>query len=543
MQNLFNDKDPDEIFDVLVIGGGITGCGIALDAQSRGMKTILVEMQDFASGTSSRSTKLIHGGLRYLKQLEFKIVAETGSERAIVYQNGLHVTSAQPMLLPIIQGGSLSKFSTNLALWVYDFLAGVKPAERRKMLSVSKTLEKEPLLRKDNLLGGAFYYEYRTDDARLTIEILKKAIELGAVAKNYTKVTSLIWKDRKVKRVAGVNVTHVLTGETSRIIAKYIVNAAGPWVDTIDTLNDAAHPAKIITTKGVHLVVDFKKLPLQQSVYFDVNDGRMMFAIPREGKTYIGTTDTFYEGDILHPAITEEDITYLLNAVNQVFPESQLQRHDIESGWAGVRPLIQQAGKKGASEISRKDEIFQYDTGLITIAGGKLTGYRKMAERVVNLIAKRFKDTEKKTFEPCKTAHLPVSGAVTGGLPAFEKFVQTETAKMVKNGWQENDAVLLLRKYGSNATTIFELAKTWKPETNMPQWLFGELVYALQFELVKKPGDFFTRRTGDTYFHIDKVKQYKNAVIDYMAEHFGWNEGLKNQYKTEFEEELNSILP
>ncbi|MCU0355611.1 MAG: glycerol-3-phosphate dehydrogenase/oxidase, partial [Cytophagales bacterium] len=351
--------------DLLVVGGGITGAGIALDAATRGMRVGLLEMQDFAAGTSSRSTKLIHGGLRYLKQLEFKLVAETGRERRIVYENGPHVTRAEPMLLPLVKGGSLGRWSASLGLAVYDWLAGVGQAERRRMLSAAETLDFEPLLDTQNLTGGAYYYEYRTDDARLTLEVLKEAVARGARAVNYAKVTGFLYENQKI---AGAKATDLLTGETYEIAAKVVVNASGPWVDTLDALDNTARIGKLYLTKGVHIVVAHEKLPLRQSAYFDVPDGRMVFAIPREGKTYIGTTDTPYQGDMVHPEMTAEDRDYLLQAANHLFPVANLTPANVESHWVGLRPLIRQPGK-GPSEISRKDEIFKYDSGLISIAG------------------------------------------------------------------------------------------------------------------------------------------------------------------------------
>ena len=228
LRSTYRQQLQQQTWDVLVIGGGITGAGIALDAQTRGMQTALLEMQDFAAGTSSRSTKLVHGGLRYLKQLDVKLVAEVGKERAIVYENGPHVTTPEWMLLPIYKGGTFGKFTTSLALRVYDFLAGVKREERRKMLNAEETLRRLPLLKREGLKGGGYYVEYRTDDARLTIEVLKKAVEYGATALNYSRVDGFLYENG---RVCGVKVTDVLSGEKYEVRATKIINAAGPWVD------------------------------------------------------------------------------------------------------------------------------------------------------------------------------------------------------------------------------------------------------------------------------------------------------------------------
>jgi glycerol-3-phosphate dehydrogenase len=277
-QNLKNNQ-----FEVLIIGGGITGAGIALDAVTRGMKTALVEMQDFGAGTSSRSTKLVHGGLRYLKQFEVKVVAEVGREREIVYENGPHVTTPEWMLLPLHTGGNFGKFSTSIGLRVYDFLAGVKKTERRKMLNIDDTLKKEPLIKRAGLKGSGYYVEYRTDDARLTIEVVKAAFEKDAILMNYTKVEKLLYKDGKI---IGATVHDQLSGETYDIFAEKIINATGPWVDEIREKDRSRKGKTLQLTKGVHLVIDQKRFPLKQAIYFDTPDGRMIFAIPR-GKRHM----------------------------------------------------------------------------------------------------------------------------------------------------------------------------------------------------------------------------------------------------------------
>jgi glycerol-3-phosphate dehydrogenase len=526
------------VFDVLVIGGGITGAGIALDATTRGMTTALVEMQDFASGTSSRSTKLIHGGLRYLKQFEVKMVAEVGKEREIVFENGPHVTKPEWMLLPIYQGGTFGRFSTSIGLRVYDFLAGVKRTERRVMLSREQTLVKEPLLKKEELIGGGYYVEYRTDDARLTIEVLKKANENGALPINYTKVTRFIYQNNTIN---GVVVKDEITGSEYEIRAKKIVNAAGPWVEDVRELDNSKNGKSLQLTKGVHLVIDRERFPLNQSIYFDTPDGRMVFAIPREGKTYVGTTDTFFNGDKRQPLITKNDRDYLINAINYMFPEMNIQNDDIESSWAGLRPLIFEEGKK-ASDISRKDEIWQSHSGLITIAGGKLTGYRKMGEAIVNLLAVSFSKQEKTGYTACKTKNIPVSGGDVGGAANFSDFISQKARKGVEFGLTKTESQQLASIYGSNIDEVFQLFLENRAEAfkyGIPGMLFAKLLYALHCEMAVTPTDFFTRRTGDILFNIQSVHLYKKSVIEYMADKLEWNDKDKIKYTEELELALN----
>ncbi|QED48256.1 glycerol-3-phosphate dehydrogenase/oxidase [Cytobacillus dafuensis] len=526
-------------FDVLVIGGGITGAGIALDAATRGMNIALVEMQDFAAGTSSRSTKLVHGGLRYLKQFEVQVVAEVGKERAIVYENGPHVTTPEWMLLPMHKGGTYGIFSTSIGLRVYDFLAGVKKSERRTMLGVQETINKEPLLKKDGLKGGGYYVEYRTDDARLTIEVIKAAAENGAIPINYTKVDQLLYENGKV---IGVRVSDQLTGENYEIKAEKIVNAAGPWVDSIREMDGSKKGKTLQLTKGVHLVIDQSRFPLRQAVYFDTPDNRMVFAIPREGKAYVGTTDTFYGEDPVSPKMTIEDRTYIINAINYMFPEVQITEKDVESSWAGVRPLILEEGKD-PSEISRKDEIWDSESGLITIAGGKLTGYRKMAETIVDILTKKFKEEQNKSLPSCQTKFLPISGGDVGGSNNFDEFILIQSQKGIAAGLTKEDAVQLTSMYGSNVPILFKMIEEYgtseAEKYKLPIKLWLKLRYALEHEMTATPVDFFIRRTGALLFNIETVKKYQNEVIDYMADYFEWNRDSKEKFDQQLQKELH----
>ncbi|WP_268624675.1 glycerol-3-phosphate dehydrogenase/oxidase [Paenibacillus alvei] len=527
--------------DVIVIGGGITGAGISLDATTRGLRTALFEMQDFAAGTSSRSTKLVHGGLRYLKQFDVKTVAEVGKERAIVYENGPHVTTPEWMLLPLHRGGTFGKFSTGIGLRVYDFLAGVKRSERRRMLSEQETLSREPLLKQEGLLGGGYYVEYRTDDARLTIEVMKEAVRNGAMALNYMKVDSFLYENGKI---VGVRVIDQLDGEAFEFRAKKIINAAGPWVDELRNKDHSKTGKHLQLSKGVHLVIDQSKFPLKQAIYFDTPDGRMVFAIPRDGKTYVGTTDTFYKADPVQPVMTKEDRDYIMKAIQYMFPSIQLTADDVESSWAGVRPLIYEEGKN-ASEISRRDEIWQSPSGLITIAGGKLTGYRKMAEMIVDLVMKLLSQEEGIAFTTAMTKQMPISGGHVGGSTDFPSFVESKMNEGIRNGLDGSLAKRWARMYGSNVDVIFNLADQYQSKTErsgLPLEVLVPLIYAIEEEMTLKPVDFFIRRTGALFFNIQWVRDWKQPVIAYMASTFGWTEEQSDQYAAELDTALHQAV-
>lgn len=518
--------------DLLVVGGGITGAGIALDAASRGLRVGLVEMQDYAAGTSSRSTKLVHGGLRYLKQFEIGVVAEVGRERAIVYENGPHVTTPERMLLPFYRGGTFGPFLTSLGLRVYDFLAGVKKDERRVMLSAEEALAREPLLKRKGLLGGGYYVEYRTDDARLTIEVMKRAAELGALSVNYAAAESFLYKEGKLE---GAVVRDRIGGEAYEVRAAVVVNAAGPWVDAVRELDRSKRDKALRLTKGVHLVFGGGRFPLRQAVYFDTPDGRMVFAIPRDGKTYFGTTDTVYEGDIAHPRVTESDCAYLLRAANATFPGLRLTDGDVESSWAGLRPLIYQEGKN-PSDISRKDEIFESPSGLYSIAGGKLTGYRRMAETVVDRVVKRLGPAVAGRVSACRTKRLPISGGDVGGADAFGAYALAREAEGIAAGLDARASARLSRRYGSNAPKLFAIASdpghaAFADRHGLPAELAAELRYAVAEESALTPEDFWIRRTGSLLFDIALVRRWEDGVHRAMAELLMWSEEESGRYR------------
>lgn len=530
----------DHVLDLLVIGGGITGSGIALDAQTRNIQTGLIEMRDFASGTSSRSTKLVHGGLRYLKQAAIKEVHEVGSERAIVYNNAPQVTTPLKMMLPFYDEGTFGPVSTAIGLDVYDRLAEVKHSERKYMLNAHDTLEREPYLKGENLKGAGVYVEYRTDDARLTLEVLKKANEMGALIANYTKATGLLYDDDH--KVCGVTYTNLLDNSIGEIHAKKVVNACGPWVDEIRQLDDSNKGKHLHLTKGVHLVIDHEKFPISNSVYFDTpfHDGRMMFAIPREGKTYIGTTDTTWTNDPQEPDITATDVTYILSAANQMFDLPQyLTPEDVESGWSGVRPLIQEEGKS-PSEISRKDEIFQSDSDLLSIAGGKLIGYRKMAEKIVDRVAQQLSIDSDYEFVPAITESLTLSGGDVGGDRGWmEFFDNTVHEGIINHDLDREDAEKLVQRYGSNVEAVFSLLPETKTKARLPRIDWAMLNYGLEAEMVEHPIDYLLRRSSQMLFDIKHMKSIKTAVIDYMSKYYDWDEATKQAMTTEVNTKLD----
>ncbi|MFT0714172.1 glycerol-3-phosphate dehydrogenase/oxidase [Flagellimonas lutimaris] len=527
-------KVTKEVYDLVVIGGGITGAGIALDASSRGMKVLLLEKGDFASGTSSKSTKLIHGGLRYLKQFDFWLVKEVGSERAIVHKLAPHLVLPEKMLLPLIEGGSYGKWLTSIGLKVYDILAQVSGDDKRQMLEKKEAMKLEPLLPKKILNGAGYYAEYRTDDARLTLENLKTSLQFGAQLFNYTKVTDFIYEDEKV---AGVIFTDEVFGDVYRVSSKYVINAAGPWVDELRSVNQSKKGKRLHLTKGVHLVFPKEKLPVKQSVYFDIPDGRMMFAIPRGKVTYIGTTDTNFNLDKDHVTTDIADAIYLVSAVNNMFPDIELELDDIISSWAGLRPLIHEEGKS-ASELSRKDEIFTSDTGLVSIAGGKLTGYRKMAERTVNRIAKKMEEDHDVELEHCTADKIPLCGNDFKKFKHVKKYIAQLQEQLQADGFAKHDAWYLVTTYGKQSESILELYAKIKGDKPKERMIRAEAQFAIAHEMALNPLDFFIRRTGRLYFDIDSVRKYKKPVFEEFQKAYNYSEEEMEAFSKELDAQL-----
>ena len=517
---------------LIVIGGGITGAGIFLDAQSRGINTILIEKDDFAEGTSSRSTKLIHGGLRYLKQLDFKVVRDTGRERQIVRKIAPHITHEIRVRLPIQREGSLGKFSTKIALMMYEFLANVDEEDEHRKFT------KTDLVNEDGLdpvgLKGAYdYLEYQTDDSRLVIENIKKGVEIGGLAINNCQAVSFEHDDKG--QIEGLHVVDCLTKEKIYIECPHVISATGPWVDEVCRLEDVSKPDKLTLTKGVHIVFRNSDFPLSNAYYFDTDNGRMIFAIPYQDVTYVGTTDTIYKDKIEDVRVSKADVDYLLKNVNARFTR-QLRADQIISSWAGLRPLIQQKGK-GPSEISRKDEIFKSDTGLYSIAGGKLTGYRVMANKVLEKVIQHFRIDA----EPSWSDELSLSG---GAFTAdeYNKTFNDLVIKGIELGIDEKQVTFLFSKFGSNSFEVLNNINMYAKQFEAYQsdnCLLGALHYCMEKEFVISPCDFAIRRMGLLYFNPDLLENSKHDILKYMRSYFSWSDEQLRTYLDELNEQIH----
>jgi glycerol-3-phosphate dehydrogenase len=513
-----------EHFDVLVIGGGITGSGIALDAVTRGLKVALIERYDFASGTSSRSGKLIHGGLKYLQNFDLPVVKETGRERDIVYNNALHLVYPIKMNFPLIKKESYNLVTLKAGLTLYDRLAQVKKEERHTIYSKKKTLKNEPLFNKKTVQGSGMYVEYRTDDSRLTMEVAKTAHEKGAAVLNYTEMTDFL-KDEK-NRLKGVVARDHVNDATFTIHADHIVNAAGPWVDKVRKKDRPVKGKYMVLAKGIHIVFDYQSLPVSSPIYFQ-HKGRMIAVIPIGERTFVGSTESLYKQDMDDIHVNESEVNYLLGCLHDMFPSVNLGIKDIVSSWAGIRPLIGEEGKSPA-ELSRHDEIFESDTGLITIAGGKLTGYRKMAERVLQYIEKK----EKKKAVPSQTEKVKLSGGrFDSSEELYELAAQLQGlyAHLHLPDQTVTDYVL---RYGSNTEKLLKIMshEDFAEMDSEKRTILAEVRYSVENEMVSSLADFYDRRTSYLLFDPDKVNRTLDDVAEEMAALWQWdNEKMQEE--------------
>lgn len=515
------NKLASSTFDLIIIGGGVTGAGIALDASARGLKTCLVEKNDFASGTSNKSTKLIHGGLRYLKQMEIGLVKESGTERAIVHKLAPHLVVPEKMLLPLIEGGTYGKMLTSIGLKVYDILAKVEGDDRRRMLDKEEALAKEPLLDEATLLGGGYYAEYRTDDARLTIELLKKATEFGTTAINYCEMEEFVYDSNG--KIKSINCLDHNTGIKLNITARNFVSAAGPWVDLLRKKDASMNNKYLHLTKGVHIVFPAAKLPIKQSIYFDVDGGRMIFAIPRGRVTYVGTTDTNYHGSLDRVVATKDDVKYLLDAVNKTFPTINLTRDDIESNWAGLRPLIHEEDKD-PSELSRKDETFISKSGLISIAGGKLTGYRKMAHRAIDKVLKTMSSERRSKFNKSNTENISLTSNAMYNIAEVNDYQEEVLSKLQGLGITGSyTAWYLTSTYGKQTDIFLDKIDFFTNIDAHERLIRAELWYCIHYEMANNLVDFFVRRTGRLYFNIASISKYRNVILKDFVNYLDWD--------------------
>lgn len=524
------DRMEREQFDVLVVGGGITGAGVALDAASRGLRTALVERDDFASGTSSKSSKLVHGGIRYLRHREFGHVHEALRERQRLLENAPHLVEPLPFLFPVIApAGSSKRASRTLArvaaigLWLYDAMGGWRIGKLHRKISVDEAVGHMPALDRDRVVGAFIYLDGRTDDARLTLAVIKTAaIELGTTVANYASVTGL---SRTDGRVTGAKVLDTRTGRTLDVRAKVVINAAGVWSDEVRGLEHGEHPSSIRPAKGVHITVPAARLPVDIAAILQVTgDDRIVFVVPWDEHVYIGTTDTGYTGELDDPVCNRDDVRYLLGAVNACVREP-ITEADIVSTWAGLRPLIsdERASAKTA-DLSRKHRVIRSEGGLVTVTGGKLTTYRKMAADAVDLAVseggRRGRGPRGRRVRHSHTAKLPIHGAA--GLEPLRAPGAAE-----RFGVDPDQFAHLVGRYGGHARSVVALLEEdptfAEPLVPGLPYLRVEAVYAARFEMTVTLDDLLSRRTRALILDRAATVTAAPAAAALLGAELGWD--------------------
>lgn len=496
----------ERTFDLIVIGAGITGAGIARDAASRGLSVALIEARDIASGTSSKSSKMVHGGLRYLEQGDLKLVREAASERQIVRRIAPHLARPCPFVIPARSKGSLAKFK--LGLWGFDKIGKVPKAERHEKWSLAELAEREPLAAVDGVVGAVVYPEFLTNDARLTLANVRSAKSQGATVITYAPVTKIL---NEGDVATGVLCEGTLPGEDLRATVKgrVIINAAGPWVDALRIQEHSGESHRLTLTKGIHVVLRRERMPIRNTIVMQAADKRPVFAVPHGDITYVGTTDTFYADAEYSPSVDQADVDYLFAAAQRAIRVDSLGADDIVATWSGLRPLVAAEGKS-PSEISRRDEHWVGPRGVLSIAGGKLTAYRMMAERIVDQAVEmlRSRAGETRTLRPSTTGDEPLAG---GDLN------YDDTLRELSGQLPAASATRLVGLYGSDARDVLRDGGD----------VAAEVRQAVRREGALTLEDYWVRRGARAWFEADAGTSSIEPAADEMARLLGWSDVRK----------------
>lgn len=537
-----------ETFDVLVIGGGVTGAGVALDAAARGYRVALVEKADFAGGTSSKSTKLVHGGIRYLPNFDFALVREALIERGLLLRNAPFLVHPVGFVLPIYKGDRHPvglPFTTpwgiglglvlDIGLWFYDALAGRLNLKKHRRLSREEVIQLAPALVTENLKEGFIYYDGQTNDARLTMAILRTAVQYGAAIANYAEVTSFVTEQGKVR---GAYVRDRLGEQDLSVRARHIVNATGVFAEEVEALTEAGSLVQVEPSKGVHLVFAREDVKTCDDaiVLPETDDKRILFLVPWQSRAIFGTTDTG-SGDLDHPTATQDDIDYLLHYLNH-YLSVNLTAANIISVYAGYRPLLRaRSAQHSTAALSRTHAVLQNSSGLVTIVGGKLTTYRRMAQDMVDVLSRR--DGAKAKLHP--TRNLPLSGSANW--PAVQRDLEVKGGAL---GLSPRMIAHLGESYGSLATSLLSLVEGDAAlgallVTDLP-YIRAEVVFACRHEMAMTPYDVLARRTSI----ILEDREHGAGVVDdvaaLMAKELGWSPEQQKAMVDDYRATLSPIL-
>ncbi len=504
----------DSALDLLVIGGGITGAGIARDAAMRGISTVLVEQQDLAAGTSSRSSRLVHGGLRYLEQGNVSLVREALHERAVLLRIAPHLVRSIPFVFPLHEGDRVPRWKLGAGLLAYELLAGFRNVRRPRILGKRGVLQREPLLRERGLTGGALYGDAQCDDARLVIATARSAVDHGATVLTHTRVAGLL---DEAGRVSGASLVDRLSAVRRDLRATIVLNATGPWTDQLRQLEDPSVTPMLRLTRGTHVVVPRERVGHRHAITFlSPIDGRVMFILPWNDLSYIGTTDTDYAADPSAVAATRDDVVYLLRSANALFPAARLTEDDVRSTWAGLRPLLAQAGSRTPSAVSREHALVEGTRGMITIAGGKLTTYRAMAAEAVDLVAARLR----RKLARALTDVIPLPGGNAADLEPFR-------ARGAPLGLPAAVSDRLVDRYGTECAGIHNLGMKNRSlfdrlHPTHPA-IEAEVLHAVRREMALTVEDVMVRRLHLYHETRDHGLRATERVAQLMAAELGWS--------------------
>ena len=525
----------DDEFDLAIIGGGINGAAVARDAAMRGLKVALVERGDFASATSSRSSKLIHGGFRYLPQGQFKLVYTALRERERLRRmTAPHLVHPIQFLFPSYRGRGFNRFTMSLGLALYDLFARTPWAEWHSNLNAARVRETEPALSREGLTGGAMYFDAWGDDARITFENVLDADLHGAAVANYAVVEAFV---RSGDKISAARVRDLIGGGSCDLRAKKFVNATGPWVDEIRLLDDSAAKPCVRLTKGVHLVFARTTLPVRQALVLGDEQGRIVFVMPHDRYVLVGTTDTDFSGDKAEVAADRGDIEYLLGVMAESLPGIKLTCADVASSFAGLRALVTAGeGSESPSQVPREEVILESSSGLITVAGGKLTTHREIAEKLIDRVMKELGRPAGK----CPT----LATALPGARPLGREEGARDAASIGRIGRDSigyDASEILKARYGTRAPIVARTAAE-RPELATPlargcPAIGAEVVHAVRNEMAHSIDDFLIRRTSLTWRYPLEAEAAAPAVARIMAAELGWDTSRTEQELSSFKHE------
>ncbi len=524
---------PAKLYDVLVVGGGITGACIARDAARRGLRVLLVDKSDWAFGTSSRSSKLVHGGLRYLELFDFKLVFEACRERRRLLLNAPHLVWPQAFTFPVYRGDRNGMFMIGSGLWLYDILALFRNVHNHRLHGPRRILEVEPGLDAGRLKGGGEFYDCATDDARLTLAHVQSACLEGADCISYCRAVEFL--RRNDGTLCGARLRDELGGEEFEAEARVVVNASGPWTDLVCRVDDDRASAKLRPTKGAHIIVPRERAHTRNALpVMSPSDQRLLFIVPWGRFSLIGTTDTDYHGDYDEVHADRDDVDYIIEAANAALPGARLTTEDIVSTYAGLRPLICEQGSAGVSEsqVSREHSIYESPSGLITITGGKLTTARSMAQELVDLAVRRLRERFKMEDIPrCSTRSAGVMGKDGEGFPRRLEGLAGELRL-------DDEVIGNLQALGTGAVDVLgrvrrDPSSAERLDEKVP-YIAAQVEHAVEGEMALTVNDFMVRRSRIFYEAPDQGLEVLDKVAGIMAAGLGWSKKERGRQVEEY---------